>query len=161
MQMSSAHRASPLHGNVVPGSRDYQIIRATAPALLGGGGAGDEPAAAAPFTPYITASISLVDHVPEGGGFVCVPGSHRRNFAPPDSLTVDSPAPWCVSSFCLFSQQNCGEATTVALTFAGVPRLRAISPAKGDLLVFTECLWQAATARALVMASGLCIHFRL
>ena len=98
MQMSSAHRASPLHGNVVPGSRDYQIIRAATPALLGGGGAGDEPAAAAPFTPYITASISLVDHVPEGGGFVCVPGSHRRNFAPADSLTVDSPAPWSVSS---------------------------------------------------------------
>ena len=36
-----------------------------------------------PRAGFLNAGISLVD-VPEGTGFVCLPGSHKRNFDPPE-----------------------------------------------------------------------------
>lgn len=43
-----------------------------------------------PRAGFLNAGVSLVD-VPEGTGFVCLPGSHKRNFEPPDLSIYDGP----------------------------------------------------------------------
>jgi hypothetical protein len=48
------------------------------------------------FATFINAGISLVD-VPQGAGFVCVPGSHKSQFAAPDDLTSYSDPPSVVN----------------------------------------------------------------
>lgn len=45
---------------------------------------------------FLNAAVSLVD-VPEGTGFVCIPGSHKSNFAKPDDLTIDDDPPHVVN----------------------------------------------------------------
>lgn len=46
-----------------------------------------------PFATFLNAAVSLVD-VPEGaGGFVCVPGSHKSDFACPDDIGLYDSAP--------------------------------------------------------------------
>ncbi len=40
-----------------------------------------------PYASFLNAATSLVD-VPPGTGFVCLPGSHKRNFNPPDALSI-------------------------------------------------------------------------
>jgi len=64
-----------------------------------------------PHAGFLNAGISLVD-VPEGTGFVCLPGSHKRNFEPPEVSIYDGPP-----------------------TVINVP-VRA-----GDCLLFTEALY--------------------
>ena len=44
------------------------------------------------FATFLNAAVSLVD-VPRGAGFVCVPGSHKSNFACPDDVTIYSDPP--------------------------------------------------------------------
>lgn len=44
----------------------------------------------APHAGFLNAGISLVD-VPEGTGFVCLLGSHKRNFVPPEISIYDGP----------------------------------------------------------------------
>ena len=47
----------------------------------------------APFATFLNAAVSLVD-VPAGaGGFVCVPGSHKSNFACPTDIDLYDNAP--------------------------------------------------------------------
>jgi ectoine hydroxylase-related dioxygenase (phytanoyl-CoA dioxygenase family) len=40
------------------------------------------------FATFLNAAVSLVDVPPGAGGFVCVPGSHKSNFACPDSVSI-------------------------------------------------------------------------
>lgn len=44
------------------------------------------------FATFLNAAVSLVD-VPQGAGFVCVPGSHKSNFKCPDSVNIYSEPP--------------------------------------------------------------------
>jgi len=67
-----------------------------------------------PRAGFLNAGVSLVD-VPEGTGFVCLPGSHKRNFEPPDLSIYDGPP-----------------------TVINVP-VRA-----GDAVIFTEALMHGA-----------------
>ncbi len=48
------------------------------------------------FTTFINAAVSLVD-VPAGTGFVCVPGSHKSNFAKPSDVDIYSDPPEVVN----------------------------------------------------------------
>ena len=48
------------------------------------------------FATFLNAAVSLVD-VPEESGFVCVPGSHKSEFAMPPDVNQNSPAPVVVS----------------------------------------------------------------
>jgi ectoine hydroxylase-related dioxygenase (phytanoyl-CoA dioxygenase family) len=68
----------------------------------------------APHAGFLNAGISLVD-VPEGTGFVCLPGSHKRHFEPPEISIYEGPP-----------------------TVINVP-VRA-----GDCVVFTEALYHGA-----------------
>ena len=42
------------------------------------------------FAGFLNCAVSLVD-VPLGSGFVCIPGSHKRNFRPPDNVQEGYP----------------------------------------------------------------------
>jgi phytanoyl-CoA dioxygenase PhyH len=48
------------------------------------------------FATFLNAAVSLVD-VPAGTGFVCIPGSHKSNFAAPDNLTIDDEPPLVIN----------------------------------------------------------------
>ena len=48
------------------------------------------------FATFINAAISLVD-VPEGAGFVCIPGSHKTYFERPEHLHIRSGPPTVVN----------------------------------------------------------------
>ena len=63
------------------------------------------------FATFINVGVCVTDSL-HGEGFVCVPGSHKANFACPNSITVDSPAPLVIA-----------------------PELHA-----GDVVIFTELL---------------------
>jgi len=63
------------------------------------------------FATFINAAVSLVD-VPAGSGFVCVPGSHKSNFACPKDVTITSDP----------------------------PVIHNINPRAGDCVIFTESL---------------------
>ncbi|MCY4402056.1 MAG: phytanoyl-CoA dioxygenase family protein [Candidatus Poribacteria bacterium] len=67
----------------------------------------DEPRAG-----FINAGTSLVD-VPEGTGFVCLPGSHKRNFDPPENLSI----------------------------YDGPPTVINVPVHAGDCVIFTEALY--------------------
>lgn len=67
-----------------------------------------------PHAGFLNAGISLVD-VPEGTGFVCLPGSHKRNFEPPDISIYDGP-----------------------------PTVINVPVSAGDCLIFTEALFHGA-----------------
>ena len=43
-----------------------------------------------PYAGFLNAGLSLVN-VPEGTGFVCQPGSHKRNFEPPEISIYEGP----------------------------------------------------------------------
>ena len=49
-----------------------------------------------PRAGFLNAGISLVD-VPPGTGFVCLPGSHKRNFEPPDTLSIYDEPPTVIN----------------------------------------------------------------
>lgn len=51
---------------------------------------------AAPRAGFINTGISLVD-VPPGTGFVCLPGSHKRNFEPPETLSIYDDPPTVIN----------------------------------------------------------------
>lgn len=68
----------------------------------------------APRAGFLNAGVSLVD-VPEGTGFVCLPGSHKRNFEPPDLSIYDGP-----------------------------PTIINVPVSAGDAVIFTEALWHGA-----------------
>jgi len=40
-------------------------------------------------TGLVAVQWALVDHPPGGGGFICVPGSHKANFPPPRTMDAD------------------------------------------------------------------------
>ncbi len=65
-----------------------------------------------PHAGFINAGTSLVD-VPEGTGFVCLPGSHKRNFEPPDNLSI----------------------------YDGPPTVINVPVNAGDCVIFTEALY--------------------
>lgn len=67
------------------------------------------------FATFVNAAVSLVD-VPEGSGFVCIPGSHKTYFAAPESVGIH----------------------------AGPPLVVNVCPGAGDVVVFTECLRHGA-----------------
>lgn len=48
------------------------------------------------FATFINAAISLVD-VPDGAGFVCIPGSHKSHFERPEHITINSGPPLVVN----------------------------------------------------------------
>ena len=48
------------------------------------------------FATFINAAISLVD-VPDGAGFVCIPGSHKSYFERPDHINIRSGPPLVVN----------------------------------------------------------------
>ncbi|MDE0634941.1 MAG: phytanoyl-CoA dioxygenase family protein [Candidatus Poribacteria bacterium] len=68
-----------------------------------------------PHAGFINAGTSLVD-VPEGTGFVCLPGSHKRNFDPPDNLSI----------------------------YDGPPTVSNVPVNAGDCVIFTEALYHGA-----------------
>lgn len=45
------------------------------------------------FATFLNAAVSLVDVPPGAGGFVCVPGSHKSNFACPGNVSLYDEAP--------------------------------------------------------------------
>jgi len=49
-----------------------------------------------PHAGFVNAGTSLVD-VPEGTGFVCLPGSHKRNFEPPENLSIYDSSPTVIN----------------------------------------------------------------
>ncbi len=65
-----------------------------------------------PHAGFINAGTTLVD-VPEGTGFVCLPGSHKRNFEPPDNLSI----------------------------YDGPPTVINVPVNAGDCVIFTEALY--------------------
>lgn len=65
----------------------------------------------APHAGFINAGTSLVD-VPDGTGFVCLPGSHKRNFEPPEISIYD-----------------------------GSPTVVNVPARAGDCVIFTEALY--------------------
>ena len=65
-----------------------------------------------PRAGFLNTGISLVD-VPPGTGFVCLPGSHKRNFEPPDNLSI----------------------------YDGPPTVINIPVNAGDCVIFTEALY--------------------
>ena len=65
-----------------------------------------------PRAGFLNAGISLVD-VPDGTGFVCLPGSHKRNFEPPDNLSI----------------------------YDGPPTVINVPISAGDCVIFTEALY--------------------
>ena len=65
-----------------------------------------------PRAGFLNAGISLVD-VPPGTGFVCLPGSHKRNFEPPDNLSI----------------------------YDGPPTVVNVPVGAGDCVIFTEALY--------------------
>lgn len=67
------------------------------------------------FATFINAAVSLVD-VPQGSGFVCVPGSHKAHFARPAHVDINSEPPTVIN----------------------------VCPKAGDVVVFTECLCHGA-----------------
>ena len=68
-----------------------------------------------PYAGFLNAAISLVD-VPPGTGFVCLPGSHKRNFEPPDILSI----------------------------YDGPPTVINVAVNAGDCVIFTEALYHGA-----------------
>ncbi len=68
-----------------------------------------------PYAGFINAGTSLVD-VPEGTGFVCLPGSHKRNFEPPENLSI----------------------------YDGAPTVINVPVNAGDCIIFTEALYHGA-----------------
>ena len=67
-----------------------------------------------PRAGFLNAGVSLVD-VPEGNGFVCLPGSHKRNFDPPKLSIYDGP-----------------------------PTVINVPVSAGDAVIFTEALMHGA-----------------
>ncbi|MYG00645.1 hypothetical protein F4212_16135 [Candidatus Poribacteria bacterium] len=65
-----------------------------------------------PRAGFINAGTSLVD-VPERTGFVCLPGSHKRNFDPPNNLSI----------------------------YDGPPTVINVPANAGDCVIFTEALY--------------------
>ena len=70
-----------------------------------------------PYAGFLNAATSLVD-VPAGTGFVCLPGSHKRNFELPDSVSIDD----------------------------GPPTVVNVPVQAGDCVIFTEALYHGAKA---------------
>ncbi len=68
-----------------------------------------------PYAGFLNAAISLVD-VPPGTGFVCLPGSHKRNFEPPEMLSI----------------------------YDGTPTVINVAVKAGDCVIFTEALYHGA-----------------
>ena len=68
-----------------------------------------------PYAGFLNAAISLVD-VPPGTGFVCLPGSHKRNFEPPEMLSI----------------------------YDGTPTVINVAVNAGDCVIFTEALYHGA-----------------
>lgn len=68
-----------------------------------------------PFADFLNAAVSLVD-VPEGTGFVCMPGSHKDRYPAPGGLTI----------------------------YAGSPSVVNLPLRAGDAVVFTESLRHGA-----------------
>ncbi len=68
-----------------------------------------------PYAGFINAGTSLVE-VPEGTGFVCLPGSHKRNFDPPENLSI----------------------------YDGPPTVINVPVNAGDCVIFTEALYHGA-----------------
>ena len=67
------------------------------------------------FATFINVAASLVD-VPQGSGFVCVPGSHKTHFSKPANIDIYSDPPTVIN----------------------------VCPKAGDVVVFTECLCHGA-----------------
>jgi len=68
-----------------------------------------------PHAGFLNAALSLVD-LPPGTGFVCLPGSHKRNFEPPDTLSI----------------------------YDGPPTVSNVPVNAGDCVIFTEALYHGA-----------------
>lgn len=67
------------------------------------------------FATFLNAAVSLVD-VPQGAGFVCVPGSHKGHFKRPPSINLHSDPPAVIN----------------------------VCPRAGDVVLFTENLCHGA-----------------
>jgi hypothetical protein len=78
-------------------------------------------------TGFAVASWALTDTPEDGGGFACVPGSHKQNF----------PLPNFMESF------KAGELVSME---EDPDFIRSVSVKAGDLIIFTEALAHAATA---------------
>jgi ectoine hydroxylase-related dioxygenase (phytanoyl-CoA dioxygenase family) len=67
------------------------------------------------FASFLNAAVALVD-VPQGSGFVCIPGSHKANFRRPRDLDI----------------------------YEEPPLVANICPRAGDVVLFTEALVHGA-----------------
>lgn len=101
----------PSHGDTEPGRQhaDYHVT-----------------AEGVPFAGFLNCGISLVD-VPSGMGFVCLPGSHKRNFRPPDNDGSNG-------------QSLAGPGVRQISLYDGPPTVYNFCPKKGTCIVFTEAL---------------------
>jgi hypothetical protein len=69
--------------------------------------------------------LLLAQDVPDGQGFVCIPGSHKRNFMPPDNTGLQSLS---------------GEGIPQISLYDGPPTVANLCPRAGSCIVFTEAL---------------------
>ena len=103
------------------------------------------------FAGFLNCGITLVD-VPEGSGFVCIPGSHKRNFKPPDNTQEEQ---------CLIPTGDGQRQIDIydGFTATGSPyryTVQNICPKAGTCIVFSETLrhgirkWEATYPRLTV-----------
>jgi hypothetical protein len=124
-------------GSAVPGEqwRDYHVNRGEI------------------FAGFLNCGISLVD-VPEGSGFVCLPGSHKRNFKVPDNTS--NPEQSLVGAGVRTAELYDGPSATGSLYRYTVQN---ICPKAGSCIIFTETLrhgirkWQGEQPRLTVFVS--------
>jgi hypothetical protein len=81
---------------------------------------------------FVNCGVSLVD-VPSGMGFACIPGSHKRNFRPPDNLEEHYPA----------EQVLRGPGVPSVDKTMGPPTVANLAVRAGDCICFTEALRHA------------------
>ena len=106
------------------------------------------------FAGFLNCGITLVD-VPEGSGFVCMPGTHKRNFRPPDRDVELEDGQTLVSEDGAFRAVDLYDGPSSR----GSPyrhTVQNICPKAGSCIVFTETLrhgirrWEASYPRLTV-----------
>ena len=87
--------------------------------------------------------IALSDVHPGDGGFCCIPGSHKRNFLPPDN-----------SDERLRGQSLWGDGVPEIDIYDGPPTVANLCPKAGSCIIFTEALRVRLTDNPLPLRSS-------
>lgn len=101
------------------------------------------------FAGFLNCGVTLVD-VPEGSGFVCIPGSHKRSFAIPDNDNVEQ----CLTGASIRQIDLYDGVSAVGSPYRYT--VQNICPKAGTAIIFTESLrhgirkWEATYPRLTV-----------